>query len=358
MNARLAIAFTLAAFSFALPAAAQDKVDPAAADALFKRGVDLLKKDDWAGGCAAFEASMKLEPSVGTQINLARCADHDGKIAQAWAAFRKAKALNLETPLAKRKANVDQFVDAEIARLEPRLPWITVRVRLAGKPDEAVTPEALRGVAIDRDGTVFPTESLTIAVPIDPGTHTFRVSASGYKPTTSTIEIKEGQQVEVVLELVDEPKPPPGQGPVAPPPKQPKTDAPEEGTSPLVYAGIGVASVGAASLIVAAVTGGLANSESDTITELEDRGACTRQSGAINCNSAADQAAANDAVSSGESMALASTVTLFAGIGLGVTGVVLIAVGATSSPSPTDDVAFAPAIGPGFAGLNVGWRLP
>ena len=95
---------TLAAALSLLPtsAPAQER-DPAAAQALFDKGVELLKQEKWAEACPQFDASMKLDPSVGAQVNIARCLEHDGYIARAWAELKRAKALNQETPGAKRR---------------------------------------------------------------------------------------------------------------------------------------------------------------------------------------------------------------------------------------------------------------
>lgn len=354
----LALAMCGPVLVWAASAAAQDKKrDAAAADALFRRGVELLKADDWTNGCASFEASMKLEPSVGTQINLARCADHAGRIAEAWAAFRKAKELNLETPLAKRKANVDTFVDGEIARLEAKLPWLTVAVSVSGAKGDAPSAASIQGLVIERNGVELPPESLGLAVPVDPGKQVFRIVAPGYKESTVTIDMKESEKRTVTLTLEAAPV-----APIATPPPSPQGGArgstpppPERKTSPLVYAGIGVASLGAASLIAAAVTGGLAKADSDTVDDLVESGACSAGS-TINCATDADQASANDAVGRGETLALTSTVTLFAGIGLAATGVVLIAVGATAAP--TDEVAVVPIVGPGGFGLTIAFATP
>lgn len=335
------------------PARAQDGArDPAAAESLFQRGVDLLKQKDWDGACKAFEASMKLNPSVGTQINVARCAEHYGLVARAWSEFKRAKALNAETPLAKRKANVESYVDGEIAKLEPRLPWVTIKVHV--RHEHYVAPATVVGLKIERDGVIVPAESLDIALPVDPGKRSFRASAPGYRTSTVDLELAEGQKKEVQLELVAEPLVAPPPDPKLPPPvRRPAEDAPR----PLLWAGVTIGAVGAAGLIVAGVTGGLALSDHDELEALAENGDCEREGDVIQCQPA-QQAEVEATIERGETLALVSTVTLFAGAGLLATGVVLTVVGATApADSGPPAIAFAPWISPDVAGLTVGGVL-
>ena len=65
----------------------------AAAEALFREGRALIKHGKLAAGCDKLEASEKLESSVGTLLNLGDCRERLGKPATAWAAFRKAEAI-------------------------------------------------------------------------------------------------------------------------------------------------------------------------------------------------------------------------------------------------------------------------
>ncbi len=336
----------------------KDARDPAAAESLFQRGVDLMKKGAWDDACKAFDASMKLDPSVGTQINLARCADHYGKTAQAWAAYKKARALNAETPLEKRKASVEAFVDGEIAKLEPRLPYVSVTLAIAPPKVGATAPSPadVAGLVLERDDALIPIEGLGVPVPIDPGKHVFRASAPGYLTVTKDLEVAEKSKSEVALELVPDPNavtpttgPKPGPGPALPGPTAP----PDSGMPATVLAGLVIGSVGGAGLIASAITGGIAFSDHATLTDLEDQGKCTETSGELRCEPGS-QAAAHDAIARGEPLALVSTITLFAGAGLAATGVVLIAVGATSSSEEAAPVAFAPVVAPGYAGVVVG----
>jgi len=325
-------------------AAAQPGRDPAAAEALFKKGVEALEKDDWASACPSFEASVKLDPSVGAQLNVARCAEHDGKLARAWAEYQRAKVLNQETPGAKRKREVDAFVDDALSKLEPRLPKITIR--LASKP---------AGVRVERDGVELPLTSLELALPVDPGTHVMVATAPGHEELRQTFDIAEGARKEIVLELVPKgeigPVPAPSPEPTVPPAPSP-TPAPEkrdEGGVDLVVLGASIGAVGAASLAVAAITGGLASSDHATLEDLEG---CERSGETLSCpGSTLDEA--RDAASRGEALSVASTVTLFAGAAVAATGLTLVIVGATSSSASKTGLEGSIFASPDAAGLRV-----
>jgi hypothetical protein len=162
------------ALALSNPAFAQSR-DPAGAEKLYEDGSKLLKAGDWAAACARFEDSYQLDPAPGTVLNLASCAEHDGKIALAWSRFKDARSLNADTKGDKRREEIERFIAASLARLEPRIPYLTVRV--------ANPPEGLR---VTRDGQ--PTTA-GVELPIDPGKHVIAASAPGHAEATREITI-------------------------------------------------------------------------------------------------------------------------------------------------------------------------
>jgi hypothetical protein len=98
---------------------AQGPRNPAAATALFKEALALIDGGDWAGGCPKFEASLALNPTASTQINVARCHVHEGKPAQALADYRNALVLNAETGDVERRKALEAIAKKELAAIEP-----------------------------------------------------------------------------------------------------------------------------------------------------------------------------------------------------------------------------------------------
>ncbi|MBL9027767.1 MAG: hypothetical protein JNL21_36590 [Myxococcales bacterium] len=320
--------------------------DPAGAEALFKRGLEALEKDDWATACPQFEASLKLDPSVGAQINVARCAEHDGKLARAWAEYQKARVLNRETAGAKRKKEVDAFLDDAITKLEPRLPYVTVT--LARRPE---------GLRVERDGIELPLEGLGVAVPVDPGRHVFTATAPGHRGAREEIDLAESARREVVLDLVRDPSALPsaqrepsggtGDG-------RRSATAPAEPGIPFVLIGAIVGSVGAATLAVSAITGGVAASDHATIDDLESSRRCGASGDVLTCRDSAALTQASDAAERGQTLSVTSTVTLFVGGIIAATGLTLVIVGSVGdSGGATAEAAFHPLLLPGGGGVGL-----
>lgn len=171
--------------------AQQAATDPVAAEALFKAGRDLIKKGDYAAGCPKFEASLRLNPTASTMLNIARCQEHEGKLAMAWASYNRARTLNDETKGAERRRELDAVATKGLAALEPRLPKL--RVALARKPPGL---KVMRG-----DKEILPA-ALGEAIPVDPGDYEVSASAPGYKAVKRSVTLNEGktETVEIALE--------------------------------------------------------------------------------------------------------------------------------------------------------------
>src|SRR5262245_36758792 len=113
----------------ALPAHAQS----VEAEVLFRDGKKLMKEGKLAEACDKFEASDRLESSVGTLLNLADCREKNGQLASAWIAFRKAATVAKQAGNdAKREAEARRRASA----LEGKLSYLTIAVpegsRVAG----------------------------------------------------------------------------------------------------------------------------------------------------------------------------------------------------------------------------------
>ncbi|MFO0553583.1 MAG: tetratricopeptide repeat protein [Polyangiaceae bacterium] len=325
--------------------------DPAAAQALFNKALDLLAKDQWSEACPMFDASFKLDPSVGALINLGRCAEHANQPATAWAIYTRARGLNRETPGDKRRKDIDTFLDDAFARVEPLIAYLTVTVK---SPPQ--------GLEVSRDGTMIPNQSLGTAIPIDPGHHKLSLRAPGYKSLEPELDLSPGDKRELTLELELDPNTakPDNPNPDHPKPDDPKPDkpgpttaAPSETPTQLI-AGIAVAGVGVLGLVASAVTGGLAAGERSTIDDLVQNGDCTENeaAGTLDCANADARTQAADASSAGSTLALASTITLFAGGAILITGVIVAVTGIPSS-SPAASLRVVPIASPDAGGVMV-----
>lgn len=175
------------------------------ADRLFREGRALMKEGQVAAACDRFDDSQRLEPSVGTLLNLGNCRERMGQLAVAWAVFEAAHEL------AERRRDARAREAARrAASIEPRLAYLTTAVRSP--------PSAL---IVQRDGVSIDAAIWNQAVPIDPRDYTITAAAPGYRTWSTSVHLIAGQRAEIAIELVADlppppPPPPPRAEPVAP----------------------------------------------------------------------------------------------------------------------------------------------
>ena len=183
---RLVLALALLPAAAASPALAEpSREDRAAALALFDDGRKLLAAKNYAEACPKLEASMRLDPGMGTLFNLSDCYEQIGRIASAWSGFRE---------VAAQARAASQDVREKVARdrataLESKLS----RVRIVVPAELATTP-----LTITRNGTPLPSSLVGTPIPIDPGDHTFRITAEGKQPWETKITLRpDGKTVDL-----------------------------------------------------------------------------------------------------------------------------------------------------------------
>jgi hypothetical protein len=165
----------------------------AQAEVLFREGRDLVKQGKIAAGCDKLAASDRIESSVGTLLNLGDCRERLGKLASAWAAFRKAEGM-------ARRAGGDDKRQAEASRralrLEPRLSYLEIVVR-----------PGVDGLVVRRDGEVIDDAQWNTVLPIDPGSYTIAAEAPGHQRWRTTVSVSRAAKPAVVVVPRLEPMP-------------------------------------------------------------------------------------------------------------------------------------------------------
>lgn len=214
--------------------------DQAAAQVLFDQGMKLMEERRFPDACPKFVESLRLDPGIGTQFNLAECYENVGQTASAWTNFLE---------VAGAAAGASQPERAKVARsraaaLEPRLSRLLIDVDPSARPP---------GLEVRRDGAIVRSAVWGIAVPIDPGEHLIEASAPGKRPWKDTTDVRgEGAVVTVrVPALPDAPRSaaPSASGAPGPPVVAQVVDAPDEPRPwqrplGLIVAGVGVAGLG------------------------------------------------------------------------------------------------------------------
>ncbi|WP_437784961.1 hypothetical protein [Sorangium sp. So ce1097] len=172
--------------ALALALALSPGVAFAQADALLAEGKQLMKKGKLAEACPKIEESYRLSPRSSTLLALAGCHEKQGKIATAWAEYIDLGAA------ARKEGNKRLEADAKArgARLEPRLPRLTLNVPRAAAVD---------GLEVTLDGAPVDSAAFGKARPIDPGEHRVSASAPGRKRWEGKVSIKRGERKAVTV---------------------------------------------------------------------------------------------------------------------------------------------------------------
>ena len=223
--------------------------DAAGAEALFEQGRKLLSDGKVAQACPKFAESYRLDPALGSLLNLANCHQLEGKTATAWGEFREAEQQARRAKDAKRQ----KYAASKAGALEPSLPKLIVTV---------VDPAP--NIAVTRDGVALGEASLNTALPVDPGEHVIAAEAPGRERWETRIEAAAGQRSSVVVpalemaEAPEAPAPPEPAAAPAPAPTAPKRAVPDASTgSGARTAGLVIGGLGLASVAVGAVFAGL-----------------------------------------------------------------------------------------------------
>ena len=248
MNARLAALLScgLVLVSLGVPRIAHaEPRDPAAAEALFDEARALMKDGNFAQACPKLEASQKLDPGVGTLLNLGDCYEQLGRLASAWARYREAASAALSAGQSER----ERIAREHAAALQPRLSRLALRVHEPAGPSSG-------DLVIARDGLTVDRAAWSSAVPVDPGEHGIRASAPGKKTWNGVVVVPEAPQIVTfdVPPLEDDTEPHPSAPPGAIVPNgEARASAPDErkGLGVQRGAALGVGGVGAVALFLA-----------------------------------------------------------------------------------------------------------
>jgi hypothetical protein len=179
-------ALLLALTSHGSIARAEGPGDRAIAEGLFDEGRKLLDEGKLEEACAKLEASNRMDPAVGTLLNLGDCNEKRGRLATAWSNFRAAASL-ANTRLDPTRA---EFARKRAEALQPRLSTLTITV---------AAPEP--GFQVKRDGVVVDEAAWGTPLPIDSGSHVIEAQAPGKKTWSGKITVADGQVSSASLKI-------------------------------------------------------------------------------------------------------------------------------------------------------------
>jgi hypothetical protein len=224
----LLLAAVMAAGSVARPSLAQPSPEELSqARAKFQQATELEQAGNWAAALQAFRevGQVKMTPQV--RYHIALCEENLGKLVAALGGYELAAAdADAVGP------GFREEVESSIRRLQARIPHLTVE---RGPGAEAAT--------IALDGVSLGASSVGVPVPVDPGPHTLSATAPGYENFSTTVEVAEGGEESVTVELTQLEET--TAKPVAPPPSGvgPAQSGPDLRTLSFIVGGAGAASL-------------------------------------------------------------------------------------------------------------------
>lgn len=271
-------------------AAAQDAA--AKGRALYDEGKAALEVKDYPTACAKFEQSYVISGVAGALLSWADCEEKRERYATALSLWQQGEAKVVGND--ERRS----FVRQRQADVLPKVSYL----------DLQLGEGRLEGLTITIDGKDI--ERPAGPVPIDAGKHEVLATAKGKDNHRHAIEVGIGQRVSVDLFSASSVVVAPTTPPAVRTPEAPRTEAPN---MPLLIAGSVVGGVGVLGFVGFGVTGGL------MLSACGDLGSCPTSE--------------RDSV---DPLAAANAATLGIGIAGIATGVILIAVGATTPGETTD----------------------
>jgi hypothetical protein len=171
--------------AFAQVAHANPTDGHAAAEQLFTEARALVAKGDFATACPKFEASLRLDPALGTRLNLADCYERIGKWTSAWAAYKAAADVARGAKDDREQVAVDRA-----KALEARLPRLVIKVT-----------EQPPGLVVTRGGAIVEPALFGSAVFVDPGPTRIVARAPGRVDRSIEVVALEGKTVDVEVTL-------------------------------------------------------------------------------------------------------------------------------------------------------------
>ena len=286
---------------------------------LFEEGRAFAKQGDFTHACDRFDKSYALDPAPGTEMNLADCVEHLGKLRKAWHLF-DAAAAELDRNLDTRAGYAHQRADKLLAQLA------TIVVHIA-RP----LPAGL-SLTINKHGEPATAEVRDV---VEPGPIEVVATAPDKAAVTRTARGLAGGTVTLDLELVGD------TAATAAPEHDHEPDGATHRRTSWVHAALGIGGAGAAVELAGLAFGLAARSGHQGVL---DDGSCKQTAAGLTCTP--DGA---DRETSAGQLADVATVLTLGGAALLVGGAIVY----LAAPSDGERVHVAPIAGSHVVGLTL-----
>ena len=164
------------------PASRADKKDQAKVH--FKEGMAAIKGENYPAALTAFEKSYKLAPKAALLFNIAMCEKALYRYVDSITTFRRFLSESGDKIKPELKAQSEQAVQEMLTLIGT--------LKLLDAPDEA---------EVFVDGKSIGKTPFKEGVLLDPGQHSVRVKANGFKPMTTEVTVASGAEIPLRAKL-------------------------------------------------------------------------------------------------------------------------------------------------------------
>jgi hypothetical protein len=170
---------------------AQSAADKATARQLAIDGIKAYEAADYTTALDRLQRAQALYDAPVHLLYIARSQVKLGMLIEGSETYRRLARVELDATAPKAFVDAKESGAEELPGLEPRIPKLTVNIEPAGIADLELT--------IGQESV--PAATVGVERPINPGRHVVTARAPGYASAQSTVELREGQETSVTLEL-------------------------------------------------------------------------------------------------------------------------------------------------------------
>lgn len=170
--------------------AAGAQSDVESAERLFDEARSLMLAQRYEEACPKLEQSQRLDPGLGTRLNLADCYEHTGRPALA---FQEFSQVAVESAALGEQERAD-VARKRAARLEAKIARLVVAVPLVNEP---INLEILR------NSSPIPRADWNRTLAVNPGRVTLEARAPGHVPWTKHLDMPAGSSIRVEVPMLN-----------------------------------------------------------------------------------------------------------------------------------------------------------
>lgn len=300
----------------------------AGARAAATSGIDAFQKGQWQKSIDYLERAEAIIHSPVHLTFMAQAQEELGRLVKAQENYLRV----LRDPATGSAADrAKETAQERIEALKPRIPKLTIQV----------LPKEATDYAVFIDEEVVPASLVGIPSPADPGTRTILVRR-GETEVRETIELPEGGEAEVTLELPLEAQKP---GPVR---VEDSSPTKSNGLKYAAYAALGVGAIGVGAGAVFGLMSNGRNAKGDTL--------CEKETGDVSCDGLPSDDPIAGRVTKYDDQAGTFTVASVIGFGMGgaglATGITLLVLSSKSSKrEAAGPLRVRPVVAPSYLGV-------